>query len=400
LQEAVQRTEETGADHSEWDWNTPQKGNREKEEVIAVIHHEDENEKRGKKGMKKKKHTKNTKKELDFFGFGGRDSKDATEQRVEHGGEGFSGSVMSVGDLEAGTGSFPVATPQFDPARQRFEDENEGGNGDDSTGIGEVLGLTDSISSLLPQRLMAGLGADTLKISSFFDAGDEDDDKGRDPLLEQVERNRIGAGSPITDVGWGTGRSAGEVMKSIQSFDTRAAFRKYQGTKEDMRRLSLNKGAGGRGEEEGASESQGNAVLADGASKQASPSPSSSQVEARAGLGVGGMAWLVASAFLRAAWFLLSSLINLLLRAMNAKARLPTMLSAATDSSNAAGAAGAAGAGGAVTVGLREWGVTCINKTWSVLMTPTGASLVVLSLLLLSYLKVREFFREMEEARG
>ena len=44
---------------------------------------------------------------------------------------------------------------------------------------------------------------------------------------------------------------------------------------------------------------------------------------------------------------------------------------------------------------IRDWGVTCVNKTWSVLVTPTGGSLAVFSLLLLSYVKIRTFLNEM-----
>ena len=43
---------------------------------------------------------------------------------------------------------------------------------------------------------------------------------------------------------------------------------------------------------------------------------------------------------------------------------------------------------------IRDWGVTCVNKTWSVLVTsPVG--LLPLSLLLLSYVKIRTFLNEM-----
>ena len=47
-------------------------------------------------------------------------------------------------------------------------------------GVSEALGITSgSLSSLLPQRLMAGVGLDTHTISSFFDTEvDEDEEAG------------------------------------------------------------------------------------------------------------------------------------------------------------------------------------------------------------------------------
>ena len=349
LEEPVLRAEENDESQSEWDWSTPKKESKDHVEVTIVNYDNDVNEKKGNKGKRKKKNTKNEKKELDFFGFGGGSSEDVMDQQTEYvGGEkGSSGATVTVGDLEAGAGSFPVATPQFDSSRRRFEDEEDGGGNNATVGVGEALGITDSITSLLPKRLMAGLVADTEKISSFFDAGEEEDeDKATDPLLEQVERNRMGAGSPIgdSDVERAAGRSPGEVMRSIKSFDTRAAFRKYQAATDDLRRLGQRDtdrdgdGDGDRasGQRAGGAEGHGQQAKALFSEGAVASGPAAREGAGARGTTATGTAWMAASVLLRALWWVLASLLNLLLRVMGFKFSLPTALGAA-ESSGAGG---------------------------------------------------------------
>ena len=119
------------------------------------------------------------------------------------------------------------------------------------------------------------------------------------------------------------------------------------------------------------------------------------------------VSYRVLTSLLQAVWFLLASLINLVLLGVKSKYRLPTSLvafgtTAAGDGASSVPPGGYLKAAAASSRAdfnynnvMREWGVACVNKTWAVLVTPTGASLVVFTLLLLSYLKILAFLQEM-----